>query len=50
MSFTKTIATGAVATLLANTACAGCGVDSGSIRILSNDFGALHAVVDKARE
>ena len=50
MSFTKTIATGAVATLLATTAYAGCGVDSGSIRILSNDFGALHAVVDKARE
>lgn len=50
MSFTKSIATGVFATLLATTAYADCAATSGSVRILSNDFGALHAIVEKARE
>ena len=32
------------------TAFAGCGIDSGRISILANDFPALHAVVSKAEE
>lgn len=43
---------GAVAALILSTtsgaAIAGCGIESGSIRILSNDFPALHAVVNMA--
>ena len=43
---------GAVAALIismtSGAAFAGCGIESGSIRILSNDFPALHAVVDMA--
>ncbi|SFS05315.1 ABC transporter substrate-binding protein [Yoonia litorea] len=50
MSFMKTIAAGTMATLLATASYADCGIESGSIRILSNDFGALHAMVEKARE
>lgn len=36
--------------LSAGTAFAGCGIESGSIRILSNDFPALHDVVGTAEE
>lgn len=43
--FLKKIAlVGAVSALMASTAYAGCGLTSGSVRILSNDFPALHAV------
>jgi len=43
--FLKQIAlVGAVSALMASTAYAGCGLTSGSVRILSNDFPALHAV------
>lgn len=31
-------------------ASAACGIESGSVRILGNDFGAIHAVVDRAKE
>lgn len=40
----------ALCTLGATAATAGCGVESGSVRILGNDFGALHAVTERARE
>jgi multiple sugar transport system substrate-binding protein len=50
MSFTKILSAGAMASLMASASWAGCGVESGAIRILSNDFGALHAIVNKARE
>ena len=36
--------------LLGHTTYAGCGISGGSIRILSNDFPALHAVVDAAEK
>lgn len=36
--------------LSSGVASAGCGIESGSVRILSNDFPALHKVVDKAKE
>ena len=36
--------------LLGNTTYAGCGISGGSIRILSNDFPALHAVLDAAEK
>ena len=40
-----------VLVLFASTAWAGgCGIEKGSVRILSNDFGALHAVVGKAEK
>ena len=35
---------------LGGSAFAGCGIESGSVRILGNDFGAIHAVVDRATE
>lgn len=38
--------TAAVMTVLAGAAQAECGIESGSVRILSNDFAALHAVAD----
>ena len=36
--------------LLGNTTYAGCGISGGSVRILSNDFPALHAVVGAAEK
>jgi ABC-type glycerol-3-phosphate transport system substrate-binding protein len=36
--------------LVASGALAECGIETGSVRILSNDFPALHAVIDTARE
>lgn len=39
----------AMAALFGTTALAACPVDSGSIRILSNDFAALHAIADGAQ-
>ena len=36
--------------LLGHTTYAGCGISGGSIRILSNDFPALHAVLDAAEK
>ena len=36
--------------LLWHTTYAGCGISGGSIRILSNDFPALHAVIDAAQK
>ena len=36
--------------LLGHTTYAGCGISGGSIRILSNDFPALHAVIDAAEK
>lgn len=47
MKFTS-IPSAAALTLLAGAAHAGCGIDGGSVRILSNDFSALHAVADWA--
>ena len=44
-----TLATGLL-TLGATVAAAGCGLESGSVRILGNDFGAIHAVADRAGE
>ena len=38
------------AVLMASSAYAGCGVTTGSVRILSNDFPALHAVADWAEK
>jgi multiple sugar transport system substrate-binding protein len=38
----------ALAALTAAAAAAGCGIEKGSVRILSNDFPALHAVVAAA--
>lgn len=40
--------TAAVMTVLAGAAQAECGIESGLVRILSNDFAALHAVADFA--
>jgi ABC-type glycerol-3-phosphate transport system substrate-binding protein len=40
----------AVAALSGSAAVAGCGIEAGSVRILGNDFGAIHAVVDRATE
>jgi hypothetical protein len=36
--------------LAAGGALAECGIEAGSVRILSNDFPALHAVIDTAKE
>lgn len=36
--------------LAAGGAAAECGIETGSVRILSNDFPALHAVIDAAKE
>jgi ABC-type glycerol-3-phosphate transport system substrate-binding protein len=36
--------------LTAGAASAECGIEAGSVRILSNDFPALHAVIDAAKE
>lgn len=36
--------------LAAGAASAGCGIDQGSVRILSNDFDALGVVIDEARD
>ena len=44
-----TVAAGALAAS-AGTALAGCGIESGSVRILSNDFAALHAIADWAEK
>lgn len=44
----RTLLAGAACLLVTGTAFAGCGVEKGSIRILSNDFPALHALVDEA--
>lgn len=48
--FRKTILAGAFLLGGAASAYAGCGIEKGSVRILSNDFPALHAVADKAAE
>ncbi|MEM9049653.1 MAG: extracellular solute-binding protein [Pseudomonadota bacterium] len=50
MSMMKAAALGAVATLLAGTVQAGCGIPGGTINVLANDFPALHAVVSTAEE
>ena len=45
MNMWKTTVLGsAMAILSGTTAMAGCGIEGGSVRILSNDFPALHAV------
>ena len=51
MYMMKTMAAGAAVTIgLATVAHADCGIASGSVRVLANDFPALHAVVGKAEE
>ncbi len=40
---------GAALTMAGGSALADCGIDSGSVRILSNDFDALRTVIDEAR-
>ena len=47
--FKTAVALGALG-LSAGTAYAGCGIEKGSVRILSNDFPALHDVVGTAEE
>lgn len=44
----RTLLAGAALALMAGTAMAGCGIEKGSIRLLTNDFPALHAAVDEA--
>lgn len=47
--FLKKIAlAGVMSALMTSTAYAGCGISNGSVRILSNDFPALHAVAEGA--
>src|SRR5437764_8734462 len=49
MEFMKTtLLTGAALALSSGLAFAGCGIEKGSVRILTNDFPALHAVVEEA--
>ncbi|MHA7886220.1 ABC transporter substrate-binding protein [Roseicyclus sp.] len=51
MSFTRTTTLTAVATILgAGAAMADCGIESGRVAILSNDFPALHAMAEGAAE
>lgn len=53
MSFMKTTGLGlttAFVTLAGSAAFAGCGISGGTVNILGNDFGAIHAVVDRATE
>lgn len=50
MKHFKTLATTAVFALLSGGAHAACGIEKGNISVLGNDFGAIHAVVDRARE
>ncbi len=45
MFLKKLALAGAMSALMGSTAYAGCGISSGSVRILANDFPALHAVV-----
>jgi len=47
---TKVLLTTTFMILLGHTTYAGCGISGGSIRILSNDFPALHAVIDAAQK
>ena len=47
---TKVLLTTTFMILLGHTTYAGCGISGGSIRILSNDFPALHAVIDAAEK
>ncbi len=50
MFFRKIAAATAFATLLGSTAYAGCGLSSGNVNILGNEFGAIQAVVAGAKE
>lgn len=51
MNFIKPIAMGAgFAAIMGTTALADCGIESGSVRILANDFPALHEIVNGAKE
>lgn len=45
-----TLASVSAACIFAGSAAAGCGISSGNISVLSNDFPALHAVVSTAEE
>jgi ABC-type glycerol-3-phosphate transport system substrate-binding protein len=48
--FTKSMLAGAMVIASSGFAFAGCGIEKGSVRVLSNDFPALHDVVGKAEE
>ena len=50
MGMMKTFAFGTVAALMATASYADCGIEAGSVRILSNDFPALHAVAEWAEK
>ena len=51
MSFMKSIAVAAVAAIApASGAAAVCGIETGNISVLANDFPALHAVVNWAKK
>ena len=50
MNKKTTLATAAAVSLFAGAATAGCGISSGNISVLANDFPALHAVVSTAEE
>lgn len=51
MTINKIVAiAAATATLPGGAAMAGCGLEGGSVRILGNDFGAIHAVAERAGE
>ena len=50
MQYLKTTALSLMLAFLASGAQAGCGIEAGSVRILSNDFEALNAVIATAKE
>ena len=50
MTYWKTTALALSLASAAGVAAADCGIESGSVRLLGNDFGAIHAVVDRAAE
>lgn len=50
MTQLKIAAASVTMALMGGTAMAGCGLEQGSVRILANDFPALHAVVEGAKE
>ena len=50
MKHLKTTAISLTIAITATTAHAGCGIEAGSVRILSNDFEALNAVIAAAKE
>ncbi len=50
MFLKKIAAAGAMSVLMGSAAYAGCGLSAGNVNILGNEFGAIQAVVDAAKE